>query len=109
MPLFPACTVPRCRGRMVKTFNDKALHTQLLFFKSLFDVEWAKAKVDADNKRRTEKLAVAPLAPEELAVFDTMKEHASRALGLSAFHTVDFPTLFAPVCQTIDAGSPERA
>ena len=28
LPLFPACTVARCKGRMLKTFADKTLHTQ---------------------------------------------------------------------------------
>lgn len=28
MPLFPACCVPRCRGRMLKTYTDKQLHTR---------------------------------------------------------------------------------
>ncbi len=28
LPLFPACTVPRCKGRMLKSLTDKTLHTQ---------------------------------------------------------------------------------
>ena len=108
MPLFPACTVPRCKGRMLKTYTDKTLHTQLLFYKSLFDTKWAKSKIEADNKRRVEKIAMAPLSPDEQMLYDSLTAQAARALALSAYNTVDFGTLFAPVCQTVE-GSPERA
>lgn len=32
-PLFPVCTVPGCKGKMLKTYKDRQLHTQLLFMK----------------------------------------------------------------------------
>lgn len=33
LPHFPACTVHGCRGKMLKTYSDRRLHTQLLFLK----------------------------------------------------------------------------
>ena len=95
MALFPMCTVPRCRGRMCKTYSDKSLHTQLLSFKCLFDTKWAHAKLDADNKRRAEKINAQPLNHEEQRAFDTLANQAERALQASAYHTVDFGALFA--------------
>lgn len=107
MPLFPACTVPRCKGRMLKTHTDKALHNQLLFFKSLFDTKWAIGKVEADNKRRADKISPVPLSPDEQMICDSLTAQAARALSLSAYDTVDFGVLLSPSCQTVD-GSPER-
>jgi len=110
MPLFPACTVPRCRGRMLKTYSDKDLHTQLLFFKSLFDHQWAKTKVETDNKRRTEKVAIAPLAPEEQQMYKELELQADRALRSSAFDRVDFGSIFGGFGgPKLAQSSPERA
>ena len=82
---------------MVKSYTDKQLHTQMLYLKSLFDVEWSKAKVEADNKRRADKITPSPLTPEEKAVFDALAEQADVALRRSAFHTVDLGALFSSV------------
>ena len=113
MPLFPACTVPRCKGRMLKTYSDKQLHTQMLFFKSLFDTKWATTKIEADNKRRHDKLAITPLSVDEKAVFTELDAQASRALQHSAFDRVDLRALFSfggfSGPSAAMAGSPERA
>jgi DNA polymerase alpha subunit A len=95
MPLFPACTVPRCKGRMMKTYTDKALHTQLLFFKSLFDHQWSLDKLAQDNKRRAEKIIPSALAPDEIATFRALTAQAEAELTRSAFHVVDLGSLFA--------------
>lgn len=39
-----------CRGVMSYEYTDKMLYNQLLYFSSVFDVEKAKAKVNADRK-----------------------------------------------------------
>ena len=98
MPLFPVCTVPRCKGRMLKTYTDKRLHTQLLYFSTLFDVNWSKTKIDADNKRRgpAEKTAAGGLSEQEEGLLAELKGVADAALGSSAFHTVDCKRLFSP-------------
>ena len=94
MPLFPACTVPRCKGKMCKSYTDKALHTQLLFYKSLFDLKWSREKVEQDNKRRTEKISVPQLEIEEEQALERLTHQANISLQSSAFHTVDFAQLF---------------
>ena len=93
MPLFPACTVPRCTGRMCKTITDKALHTQLLSYKCLFDVQWAHKKLEQDNKRRSEKVLPSAMSPEESRAFDSLMQQADRALKLSAYNTIDMRSL----------------
>ena len=93
MALFPACTVPRCKGRMLKTYAEKRLHNQLLFYKSLFDVKWAHGKIEADNKRRTEKLSPSVLSADEMRTLGQLCAQAEEALGTSAYHVVDFGRL----------------
>ena len=95
MPLFPACTVPRCKGKMCKSYSDKQLHTQLLFYKSLFDLKWSKDKVEQDNKRRAEKVNVAAMDLDDEQTLARLAHQANLSLQSSAFHTVDFATLFA--------------
>ena len=109
MPIFPPCTVPRCKGKMCKTYTDKQLHTQMLFYKSLFDMKWSKEKVEQDNKRRADKLVPPQMALEEEETFKALTRQASESLDMSAFHTVDFQTLFAVPTSAAVAGSPERA
>lgn len=95
LPLFPACTVPRCKGRMCKSVPDRTLHTQLLYYKSLFDLPWSKTKVEQDNKRRAEKLSITSPSPAEEDLFRQMTAKADQELSRSAFHAVDFSSLFA--------------
>lgn len=80
---------------MVKSVTDKALHTQLLYFKCLFDAQWSNEKLEQDNKRRAEKIQPTPLAREEAAALNTLREQAHASLRLSAYDTVDFKQLFA--------------
>ena len=106
MPVFPACTVPRCKGKMLKRYSDKRLHTQLLFFKTLFDVEWARAKVEADCKRRDMPVEAAAthLEVEDAALLGSLKKQARwpeggwvapGALPAEAFAGVGRPTRVA--------------
>ena len=46
------CYAMRCKGRMRKTYNDKQLHTQLLYFKSLFDAKAARAAAAESMKQQ---------------------------------------------------------
>ena len=39
-----------CKGRMNYEYSDKMLYNQLLYFRSLFDVEKAKAKAVGEHK-----------------------------------------------------------
>lgn len=95
LPLFPACTVPRCKGRMHRTCTDKALDVQLRYYARLFDVDWSKQQLERDNKRRADKVPyVAPSYEDERALSQLCAQ-ANRALNLSAFHTVDFSSLLA--------------
>jgi len=81
---------------MLKSYSDKRLHTQLLFFKTLFDVEWARSKVEADCKRRDLPLEAAAthLEADEAALFGALKQQVVSALEPSAFDTVDLKSLF---------------
>lgn len=97
LPLFPACTVPRCKGRMCKTVTERALHSQLLFFKSLFDVKWAEEKVKADNKRRPEGAKQVPSALEksDRKLCDDLWQQVENELVRSAYDSVDPVRLFS--------------
>ena len=94
MPLFPVCTVPRCNGKMHKVVRDQQLHTQLLFLKSLFDEDWARNKVEQDNKRRPVKLDAGEIGPTAKGTCERLKAQVDRQLETSAYHTVDLSTLF---------------
>ncbi len=47
------CTADRCMGRMVQEYSEDAMHTQLKYLESLFDVSRLKKKFkgDAESKR----------------------------------------------------------
>tara|TARA_B110001452_G_scaffold84451_1_gene69051 strand:+ start:98 stop:2755 length:2658 start_codon:yes stop_codon:yes gene_type:complete len=94
MPLFPVCTTPRCSGKMHKVVRDQQLHTQLLFLKSLFDEDWARNKVEQDNKRRPVKLDAGEIGPTAKGTCERLKAQVDRQLETSAYHTVDLSTLF---------------
>ena len=49
----------------------------MLFFKSLFDVPWAKAKAEADNKRRTEKVSVGGLDSDTTAALVVLTDQVT--------------------------------
>ena len=95
MPLFPVCTVPRCNGKMGKVVRDQALHTQLLFLKSLFDLEWGSKKIEEDNKRRPVKLEAGAVDQGAKDTCERLKKQVVTALDGSAYHKVDLATLFA--------------
>ena len=94
MPLFPVCTVPRCSGKMAKVVRDQQLHTQLLFLKSLFDLEWGTKKIDEDNKRRPVKLEAGAVEQGAKDTCERLKKQVVTALDGSAYHTVNLATLF---------------
>jgi len=94
MPLFPVCTVPRCSGKMTKVVRDQALHTQLLFLKSLFDLEWGTKKIDEDNKRRPVKLEAGAVEQGAKDTCERLKKQVVTALDSSAYHTVNLANLF---------------
>ena len=95
MPLFPVCTVPRCQGKMGKVVRDQQLHTQLLYYKSLFDLPWARQKVENDNKRRPVKLEVGAVSQDSVDTCERLKKQVDAALDTSAYHKVDLSSLFA--------------
>jgi len=98
LPLFPACTVARCRGRMTRTVTDRSLHTQLLSYRSLFDVGAAKTKAVAEAKRRGETLGeVPPLSPADAADLSHLAGLVRARLDASAFDRVDLASLFSRV------------
>jgi len=96
LPHFPACTVPGCKGKMLKTVPDKRLHTQLLYLKSLFDVEWGAKKMDAEAKRKGQLPPSCEL-PEEVdaALLAKLTADVKAELNRSAYNTVDFASLFS--------------
>ncbi|KAL1526185.1 hypothetical protein AB1Y20_014913 [Prymnesium parvum] len=97
-PHFPACTVPGCKGKMLKTHTDRRLHTQLLFLKSLFDVDWGIEKMQADAKRRGQLPPTFELPGElDQVLLEKLTNDVSKTLKTSAFNTVDFSNLFASV------------
>jgi DNA polymerase alpha subunit A len=96
MPIFPACTVPRCKGRMGKTYDDRALHTQLLFFMSLFDVCWSRTKCETKKTLRDSKVQPqsGSLGDSGLQALESFTAIVRNALRQSAFHMIDSRQLF---------------
>ena len=68
----------------------------LLFYKSLFDVEWAKERIKAQNKRATVKVDdfAMRLSDEEQSQLGALRQQVVSALEPSAYNTVDFSSLF---------------
>ena len=95
MALFPACTVPNCKGKMLKTHTDRTLHTQLLYLKSLFDVKRAEAKLSKAAAARDESPPDTDLPAEETVLFNKLHKDVADALKQSAYDTVDFATLLS--------------
>ena len=98
MPLFPACTVPRCKGRMLKSYPERRLHVQLLYFKRLFDAEGARKRLAADAKRRSGASASSSsfaLPGDDLELLNSLMGQTDAALAASAYNNVDFGALFA--------------
>eukprot|EP00962_Isochrysis_galbana_P001330 scaffold342_cov106-Isochrysis_galbana.AAC.1 len=96
LPLFPACTVARCRGKMQKTRTDRALHTQLLYYASLFDEAAARAKAVIAGKRRGEEWREPPpLDAADAAALRSLLSTVRTTLEASAFDRVDLAALFA--------------
>jgi len=87
--LFPACTVPCCKGRMRKTFSEADLHTQLVFYRTLFDIDRANKKLGA------EKANAMSLYPDQEAALNSLKMKVDAVLGRSAFHTVNIGAFFS--------------
>jgi DNA polymerase alpha subunit A len=98
LPLFPACTVSRCRGKMQKTRTDRALHTQLLYYASLFDETAARAKAAAAGKRCPEGWnEPPPLDVTDASALRSLLAKVRTELDASAFDRVDLAALFASV------------
>ena len=66
-----------CRGRMVKSYTDKKAHTQMPTPVAL-RARRSKAKVEADNKRRADKITPSPLTPEEREALDALARAGRR-------------------------------
>ena len=74
--------------------RSSPVHTQLLYLKSLFDLEWGAKKIEEDNKRRPVKLEAGVVAPEARATCERLKKQVISALDTSAYHTVNLSNLF---------------
>ena len=70
--------------------DSEWLSSQLLFFKSLFDVAAARKRVTEDNARRENPLPMSDLADEEEKALDALKRQARRdARPARAHHRCD--------------------
>ena len=93
---FPPCTVPRCKGRMLKLHSDQKLHTQLLFYKTLFDLTWARKKATNASKRKSDAQPILPHEPlaEDVERLANLEKQAAGALRASAFQNVELGHFF---------------
>jgi DNA polymerase alpha subunit A len=93
---FPPCTVPRCKGRMLKLHSDQKLHTQLLFYKTLFDLTWARKKAMNASKRKSDAQPILPHEPlaEDVERLANLEKQAAGALRASAFQNVELGHFF---------------
>ena len=80
---------------MLKTYTDKRLHTQLLFLKSLFDVQWSHKKMEAEEKRSGLPAHIESMPDQDVVLLNKLRDDVVAALDKSAYDTVDFSSLFS--------------
>jgi len=97
------CTTTGCKGRMHPEYSEAALHAQIKYFSTLFDVKraqdrWGKSKaevmameiskaVDAEVKSNSSYLPPRMSITEE-QVFDLLSEQLERTIESSAYNWI---------------------
>uniref|UniRef100_A0A8B9RZL2 DNA polymerase alpha catalytic subunit n=1 Tax=Accipiter nisus TaxID=211598 RepID=A0A8B9RZL2_9AVES len=88
----PVCQA--CRKAVLRPeYSDKALYTQLCFYRYIFDVDYAMDKVIPEDDK--EYLKKKPLRKEILEAYKRLKSTVDKCLSMSGYSEVNLAKLFA--------------
>uniref|UniRef100_A0A8C8JSX9 DNA polymerase n=1 Tax=Oncorhynchus tshawytscha TaxID=74940 RepID=A0A8C8JSX9_ONCTS len=85
-PICPACT----RSTLKPEYSEKALYTQLCYYRFIFDWEYAVSKV----LQMDERMRVKKLWKTEIEVYRKLKDVPDRSLLASGYSEVNLSKLF---------------
>uniref|UniRef100_A0A663DYL8 DNA polymerase n=1 Tax=Aquila chrysaetos chrysaetos TaxID=223781 RepID=A0A663DYL8_AQUCH len=102
----PVCQA--CRKAVLRPeYSDKALYTQLCFYRYIFDVDYAMDKViPEDDKGKFKK---KPLRKEILEAYKRLKSTVDKCLSMSGYSEVNLGKLFtASIGRSVGESNNER-
>jgi len=89
------CIRRGCNGKLIPEYSDRELYLQLLYYRSLFDVEGvAQNMIKAENDRRrrdassTQPQLTLDLPPSHEQIFSHLYGHMERILDKSAYYHI---------------------
>lgn len=85
------CTADGCHGRVYQEYDDSALHTQLKYLETLFNLE----KFERDLKR-SEHTSSHAISRDDKEVFKLLHQHMSNAINGSAYNWIR-PSLWTAI------------
>ncbi|XP_076212107.1 DNA polymerase alpha catalytic subunit isoform X2 [Aptenodytes patagonicus] len=102
----PVCQA--CRKAVLRPeYSDKALYTQLCFYRYIFDVEYAMDKVITEDDK--EYLRKKPLRREVSEAYKRLKSTVDKCLSMSGYSEVNLGKLFTvSIGRSVGESSNER-
>uniref|UniRef100_A0A8B9Z334 DNA polymerase n=1 Tax=Buteo japonicus TaxID=224669 RepID=A0A8B9Z334_9AVES len=102
----PVCQA--CRKAVLRPeYSDKALYTQLCFYRYIFDVDYAMDKVIPEEDK--EYLKKKPLRKEILEAYKRLKSTVDKCLSMSGYSEVNLGKLFtASIGRSVGESNNER-
>lgn len=94
------CTADNCHGRTKQEFDELALHTQLKYLESLFDVKRYQARKSVDDKT-----LLTRLSKDQLEVLRLLREHMSNSVKGSAYNWIR-PSLWSALFGKLSGNGP---
>uniref|UniRef100_A0A674EP08 DNA polymerase n=1 Tax=Salmo trutta TaxID=8032 RepID=A0A674EP08_SALTR len=88
-PICPACT----RSTLKPEYSEKALYTQLCYYRFIFDWEYAVTKV-LQSDERSKTIVSKRYGPTEMEVYRKLKDVPDRSLLASGYSEVNLSKLF---------------
>ena len=92
------CPVQGCAGRMSTEYTSEMLYLQMLYLKSLFDLQAEERMIAIENATRSQRnaslLLMPRMAPEQRRELETLCEDCCEFLKESSYNTVDLGSLF---------------
>ena len=73
--------IQNCHGRMVQVYNDSALHTQLKYLESLFDI-------DRKNKDKNTAGTLPPLPKDHEEIFRLLSKHMGFTIANNGYNWI---------------------
>ena len=93
-----------CHGRMKQEYDDSALHTQLKYLESLFDVDKAVKKIAERSEMPVSPAMLESLPKDHIEIFRLLNKHMSFAIENNAFNWIR-PSLWSTLFGKAGGGS----